>query len=224
MIRLLCYLISAISFAFPPASFLFEDFKVTHCNFVLKIDSVPAWTHETTSSAKVCKAPSLIALFQETAVSDVCLLKEEPKALFVINVPSKDLFVKMAPLPIFPVPPVCQVSAGICKSIPVMDLFINEVVCCAPGSPFCPVSSLSPLSTSDQLSSFNPFSFFADGKSFTSTVKDLFQNLMVVIKKLSLYRPSRFTMIVFVLTLIYCFLFQKVRKRRLRGPCPYSFC
>ncbi|KAI9334325.1 hypothetical protein BD770DRAFT_416111 [Pilaira anomala] len=34
----------------PLASFLFEDFKVAHCNFVLKIDSVPAWVKEASSA------------------------------------------------------------------------------------------------------------------------------------------------------------------------------
>ncbi|KAI9363300.1 hypothetical protein BD770DRAFT_407644 [Pilaira anomala] len=103
MLRLICYMISAISFVFPPASFLFEDFKVTHCNFVLKIDSAPTWVQET-SAVQVCKAPTLKALFEEASVPNVCLLKEQPKDLFVLKTYPKDLFVLK---PTFPVLPVC---------------------------------------------------------------------------------------------------------------------
>ncbi|KAI9337648.1 hypothetical protein BD770DRAFT_431843 [Pilaira anomala] len=147
MLRLLCYLVSAISFVFPPASFLFEDFKVTYCNFVLKLDSVPAWTQDA-SSVEACKAPSLKALFKEASSPDVCWLKEQPKALFVLKNPSKDIFVLNQPT--FPVLPVCSVSAGTCKPILVMGLLLKEPVCRPPAFSLPPPTLEPDLIPTDQ--------------------------------------------------------------------------
>ncbi|KAI9346674.1 hypothetical protein BD770DRAFT_430254 [Pilaira anomala] len=210
MLRLLCYLVSAISFVFPPASFLFEDFKVAHCNLVLKIDSVPAWVQEA-SSPEVCKAPSTIALFQKASSPDVCYKKEQPKALFVLKDPSKEIFVVNKPA--FPVLPVCPVSAGTCKPILVMGLLLKEPVCRLPAFPFCPLPSpsLPPPTLKPGL--------IPTGEPFTLVVKGMLQNLLVVSKGLFWDRGHHRTYVILVLFLYLKFLRPRVRRRKTRCSC-----
>ncbi|KAI9359904.1 hypothetical protein BD770DRAFT_385749 [Pilaira anomala] len=211
MLPLLCYIISAISFVFPPASFLFEDYKVAHCNFVPKIDAVPAWVQE--ASSEVCKAPSTIALFKEASTPDVCWKKEQPKALFVLKDPSKEIFVLNKP--VFPVPPVCPVSHGTCKPILVMGLLINEPVCPLSASPFCPL----PASPTFKLG------LIPTGEPFTLAVKGSFHNLLVVSKKLlwdSGYLYNRCSLTIFVILLYLTFVRPRVSRHKTR--CRYSVC
>ncbi|KAI9346702.1 hypothetical protein BD770DRAFT_413758 [Pilaira anomala] len=211
MLRLICYLISAIGFIFPPASFLFEDFKVAHCNFVLQIDSVPAWVQE--ASSEVCKAPSTIALFKEAFHPEVCCPKEQPKALFVLKDPSKDIFVLNKPT--FPALPVCPVSAGTCKPILVMGLLLNEPVCPLSASPFCPP----PASPTLKLG------LIPTGEPFTLAVKGSLYNLLVVSKKLlwdSGYLYNRCSITIFVILLYLTFVRPRVSRHKTR--CRYSVC
>ncbi|KAI9339745.1 hypothetical protein BD770DRAFT_221974 [Pilaira anomala] len=133
----------------------------------------------------------------------------------------------------------------VCKSVSIMtDLFLKtspEDVClkttekglvvfvpslvpavswsvCFPLFPLGPVPS----------SSFTAFSFpAADQESFTSTVKALFQKLMIGGRSLKdgLLYPSRPLMIVFTLIpIVYLTFYRGFNGGRLRRVCPYSFC
>ncbi|KAI9356843.1 hypothetical protein BD770DRAFT_389400, partial [Pilaira anomala] len=150
--------------------------KVAHCNFVLKIDSVPSWVQE--ASSEVCKAPSTIALFKEAS----------PR-----TIPQRNLCINK---PVFPVLPVCPVSAGTCKPILVMGLLLNE-----------------------------PLGLIPTGEPFTLVVKGSFYNLLVVSKKLvwdSGYLYNRCSLTVFVILLYLTFVRPRVSRHKTR--CRYSVC